>query len=105
MFHRYYSTGFTTLIFKTERHYHNCVNHYNFHFKGMSAKDIDNHIHNSNIDLSVYEGVRYLTPQEREDCQTVPRGYTKGLTDNQISCILGDGWTIDVIAHIFKGLK
>ena len=105
MFHRYYSTGFTTLIFKTERHYYNCVNHYNFHFKGMSAKDIDNHIHNSNIDLSVYEGVRYLTPQEREDCQTVPRGYTKGLTDNQISCILGDGWTIDVIAHIFKGLK
>ena len=105
MFHRYYSTGFTTLIFKTERHYHNCVNHYNFHFKGMSAKDIDNHIHNSNIDLSVYEGVRYLTPQEREDCQTVPRGYTKGLTDNQISCILGDGWTINVIAHIFKGLK
>ena len=105
MFHRYYSTGFTTLIFKTERHYHNCVNHYNFHFKGMSAKDIDNHIHNSNIDLSVYEGVRYLTPQEREDCQTVPRGYTKGLTDNQIACILGDGWTIDVIAHIFKGLK
>jgi len=105
MFHRYYSTGFTTLIFKTERHYHNCVNHYNFHFKGMSAKDIDNHIHNSNIDLSVYEGVRYLTPQEREDCQTVPRGYTKGLTDNQIACILGDGWTIDVIAHVFNGLK
>jgi len=105
MFHRYYSTGFTTLIFKTERHYHNCVNHYNFHFKGMSAKDIDNHIHNSNIDLSVYEGVRYLTPQEREDCQTVPRGYTKGLTNNQVACILGDGWTIDVIAHIFKGLK
>ena len=105
MFHRYYSTGFTTLIFKTERHYHNCVNHYNFHFKGMSAKDIDNHIHNSNIDLSVYEGVRYLTPQEREDCQTVPRGYTKGLTNNQVACILGDGWTIDVIAHIFQGLK
>ena len=105
MFHRYYSTGFTTLIFKTERHYHNCVNHYNFHFKGMSAKDIDNYIHNNNIDLSIYEGVRYLTPQEREDCQTVPRGYTKGLTDNQIACILGDGWTIDVIAHVFNGLK
>ena len=105
MFHRYYSTGFTTLIFKTERHYHNCVNHYNFHFKGMSAKDIDNHIHNNNIDLSVYEGVRYLTQQEREDCQTVPRGYTKGLTNNQVACILGDGWTIDVIAHIFQGLK
>ena len=57
------------------------------------------------IDLSIYEGVRYLTPQEREDCQTVPRGYTKGLTENQIACILGDGWTIDVIAHIFNGLK
>jgi len=105
MFHRYYSTGFTTLIFKSQKHFGECVFHYNENFKHMNAKQIDEHIKNSNIDLSIYEGVRYLTPQEREDCQTVPRGYTKGLTDNQIACILGDGWTIDVIAHIFNGLK
>lgn len=105
MFHRYYSTGFTTLIFKSQKHFGECVFHYNENFKHMNAKQIDEHIKNSNIDLSIYEGVRYLTPQEREDCQTVPRGYTKGLTENQIACILGDGWTIDVIAHIFNGLK
>ena len=113
MFHRYYSTGFTTLIFKSEKHYLDCANHYNFHFKGLKARpengqkygEIDQKILDFNIDLSVYEGVRYLTPQEREDCQTVPRGYTDGLTNNQVACILGDGWTINVIAHIFQGLK
>ena len=105
MFHRYFTTGFTTLIFKSEKHYLDCANHYTENFKHMNAEQINKHIKNSNIDLSIYEGVRYLTPQEREDCQTVPRGYTKGLTDNQIACILGDGWTIDVIAHIFNGLK
>jgi DNA (cytosine-5)-methyltransferase 3A len=113
MFHRYFTTGFTTLIFKSEKHYLDCANHYIENFKGLKARpengqkygEIDQKILDFNIDLSVYEGVRYLTPQEREDCQTVPRGYTKGLTNNQVACILGDGWTIDVIAHIFRGLK
>ena len=113
MFHRYFTTGLTTLIFKNEKHYLDCANHYIENFKGLKAQvqngqkhgEIDQKILDFNIDLSVYEGVRYLTPQEREDCQTVPRGYTDGLTNNQVACILGDGWTINVIAHIFKGLK
>ena len=113
MFHRYFTTGFTTLIFKSEKHYLDCADHYIKNFKGLKAQvqngqkfgGIDQKILDFNIDLSVYEGVRYLTQQEREDCQTVPRGYTDGLTNNQVACILGDGWTIDVIAHIFKGLK
>ena len=113
MFHRYFTTGFTTLIFKSEKHYLDCADHYIKNFKGLKAQvqngqkfgGIDQKILDFNIDLSVYEGVRYLTQQEREDCQTVPRGYTKGLTNNQVACILGDGWTIDVIAHIFQGLK
>lgn len=32
-------------------------------------------------------------------------GYTKMLTKHQASNVIGDGWTVDVIAHIFKGLK
>lgn len=34
MFHRYYSTGFTTLIFKDKQHYDNCKKYYDENFKG-----------------------------------------------------------------------
>jgi len=49
--------------------------------------------------------IRYLTQLELERLQTVPEGYTSCLTRNQAANLLGDGWTIDVIAHIFSFLK
>lgn len=48
---------------------------------------------------------RYLTRREIESAQTLPKGYTDILTYNQMQDVCGDGWTVDVIAHIFKGLK
>ena len=105
MFHRYYSTGFTTLIFKSEQHYIGCVKHYESHFKGMSAKEIDKELKNSNIDISVYEGVRYLNQFELEELQTVPKGYTEVLSRNLAAGLLGDGWTVDVIAHILSFME
>lgn len=46
-----------------------------------------------------------LTCTEYERLQTVPEGYTSCVSDSQRYKILGNGWTVDVIAHIFKGLK
>lgn len=48
------------------------------------------------------ESVRYLNQTELERCQTVPEGYTKCLTRNEAADVLGDGFTADVIAHIFN---
>lgn len=48
---------------------------------------------------------RYLTRREIEQAQTLPLGYTDMLSYRQMQDVCGDGWTIDVIAHIFKGLK
>jgi DNA (cytosine-5)-methyltransferase 3A len=48
---------------------------------------------------------RYLTREEIERAQTLPAGYTNILTYNQMQDICGDGWTVDVIAHIFKSLE
>jgi len=48
---------------------------------------------------------RYLTTRELELAQTVPIGYTDCLTKNQAEDLLGDGWTVDVIAHIFEAMK
>lgn len=48
---------------------------------------------------------RYLTRREIELAQTLPLGYTDDLTYRQMQDVCGDGWTVDVIAHILKGLK
>ena len=48
---------------------------------------------------------RYLTRREIELAQTLPIGYTDGLSYNQMQDVCGDGWTVDIIAHIFSFLK
>lgn len=48
---------------------------------------------------------RFLTRSEIEQAQTLPVGYTSMLSYRQMQDVCGDGWTVDVIAHIFKGLK
>lgn len=48
--------------------------------------------------------IRKLTPLECERLQTVPEGYTAGCSDNQRYKMLGNGWTIKVIAHILAGI-
>lgn len=102
MCHRYFNTGFTTLIFKDKQHYLYIKSHFNINFKGKSAKDIDKLISDMNLDL--YNGVRYMNKEEREKCQTIPKGYTNVLSENQAAGVLGDGWTAEVIAHILSHL-
>ncbi len=102
MFHRYYSTGFTTLIFKDEQHYKDCVAEYERLSGGkrkLAAKDLDDYTGH------VFDGVRYLKQEELEKCQCVPSGYTKCLTRNESADVLGDGWNIDVITYFFKEIK
>ena len=51
---------------------------------------------------------RLFTTKELERLQTVPEGYVDnvpGISDNMKANLLGDGWTVDVIAHIFSFLK
>ncbi len=49
-------------------------------------------------------GFRRLSPLECERLQTVPDNYTLGVSNSQRYKMLGNGWTVDVITHIFKGL-
>lgn len=49
--------------------------------------------------------MRKVTPLEAERLQTLPENYTNvGLSDNQRFHVIGNGWTVDVIAHIFNNL-
>ena len=47
---------------------------------------------------------RKLTPLECERLQTVPEGYTDHVSNTQRYKMLGNGWTVDVVSHIFGGL-
>lgn len=49
--------------------------------------------------------VRKLTPVECERLQTLPDNYTAGVSNSQRYKMLGNGWTVDVIAHIFSYLR
>ena len=48
---------------------------------------------------------RKLTPVEYERLQTLPDGYTDCVSDTHRYTAIGNGWTVDVIAHILKHMN
>ena len=48
---------------------------------------------------------RYYTLKEMCRLQTVPENYFNGVSESQAKKMLGNGWTVDVIAHILRGIK
>lgn len=46
--------------------------------------------------------IRKLTPIEAERLQTLPDNYTEGISNTQRYKCIGNGWTVDVIAHLLK---
>ena len=48
--------------------------------------------------------IRKLTPLECERLQTLPENYTGGISNTQRYKSIGNGFTIDVIAHIIKNI-
>lgn len=56
------------------------------------------------IDIHSNPMVRRYSVAECEILQTVPVGYTKAVSNSQAYKMLINGWTVDVIAHIFKSM-
>lgn len=50
-------------------------------------------------------GFRCITPMECERFQTLPDDYTNGISKKMRYHTIGNGWTVDVIAHILRGSK
>lgn len=48
---------------------------------------------------------RKLSPIECERLQTVPENYTAHVSNTQRYKMLGNGWTVDVVAHILKNME
>lgn len=123
---RYIETGFVTIVWDSEKTY--------LRVKEATKKGYTEIYQNEGVDLSYPasktrrgrsmrdkihtimespqeyylldgESIRYFTQLELERCQTLPEGYTKILSRNKAAGVIGDGWTIDVIAHIFSFMK
>lgn len=60
----------------------------------------------SSVIITGFNGERRsLTPMEWERLQTLPIGYTEGLSNTHRYNVIGNGWTVDVIAHILSHIK
>jgi DNA-cytosine methyltransferase len=64
----------------------------------LTSVQKDNH-------LVFIDGFRKLTPLECERLQTVPENYTSCVSNTQRYKMLGNGWTVDVVAHIFSSAE
>lgn len=62
----------------------------------------------TSCDIGVFDKrlqVRKFNINELERLQGLPDGYTSSVSESQAKKMLGNGWTVDVIAHILGGLK
>jgi DNA-cytosine methyltransferase len=70
-----------------------------------SSKDIADKFKGKYIDAVDRTHYRKLTPTECERLQTVPDEYTNFVSNTQRYKMLGNGWTVDVIAHILSQMQ
>jgi len=57
-----------------------------------------------NVPLKSKNKKNRVSMNELEQLQTIPIDYTKGVSNTQRYKMIGNGWTVDVIAHILKGI-
>lgn len=87
-FKRYFHRGSRQIVFR-----HGCI-------PGKPTEEEANE-----FQRTMQDDWRMLTPEECERLQTLPDGYTIGVKKHDRYHAIGNGWTVDVIAHIFKGIK
>ena len=72
--------------------------------RGGSSSEYLTSVKKKTLALNDQKFWRKLTPLECERLQTVPDNYTSSVSNTQRYKMLGNGWTVDVIVHIFKNI-
>jgi DNA (cytosine-5)-methyltransferase 3A len=75
---------------------------YNPNFKSPTLTAINGGYHEKKVFDN--DRCRKMTPLEYERLQTLPEGYTEGISYAKRCSMIGNGWTVDVIAHILKNI-
>ena len=75
--------------------------------KGRRMKDKSNCLTVTTHDVCRFKDgrIRRLTPVECERLQTLPDNYTEAVADGKRYESIGNGWTVDVIAHIYQFIQ
>ena len=81
-----------------------CIDVYNKRYKKDRKSPTLTHPCHNSLRLLQDGKFRKLTPVECERLQNVPDGYTEGVADVHRYAMLGNGWTVDVIKHLFEGI-
>lgn len=55
--------------------------------------------------FDIKDKFRYLTPVEMCRLQTLPDDYLDGIAPNTAMSLAGNGWTVDVIAHLLRSIE
>ena len=100
-FHRFWYKCFTTMIFPAEEDFKRVLEITEKIRNGRTSRAE----FYDDCDPEPFKKARYLWKGERARLQTVPEDYVEPLTELESADMLGDGWTVDVIADIFKGMK
>lgn len=100
-FHRFYYKCFTTMVFPTKEDFEAVL----AITEKIRAGRTSRAEFYDNCDPEPFKKARYLWKGERARLQTVPEDYVDSLTELESADMLGDGWTVDVIADIFRGMK
>lgn len=122
---RYFEIGMSNLIFKDDKTYLRVKEATNIGFvdvaeneavdlsypesktrRGRLMKDKSNCLlRNNEYFVFQNDDIRYFSQIELERLQGFKDGYTSILNRNQSACLLGDGWTLPIIEHIFSFIK
>jgi len=101
-FHRTFYKAFSTMVFPDKESYEKAKAYAEKLLRGRKPSRAEYY---EGCDESVFKPARYLWKTERARLQTVPEDYVESLTELESADMLGDGWTVDIIADIFKGMK
>jgi hypothetical protein len=55
--------------------------------------------------MDINKPVRWVNQNELEILHNIPPGYTKMLSKSQAGNLIGDGWTVGIVEHIFSYLN
>ena len=100
-FYRWYYKSFGTIVFPKKEDFEMCVEEFNG-FVGdnkPTAKMFDDY------NGEVFNCVRYLWKEERARLQTIPEKYIEHIPEKDAADLIGDAWTVDVIAYILSHIR
>lgn len=100
-FHRSNNLSFGNLVYKDKKSYERMVNKSNEILNGRKPKAE----YYDNVPDEDFKDFRYLNKNERARLQGVPEKYVDSLSEKDAADLLGDGWNIDTVAYLLKGLK